>query len=122
MYQTFRVLRIHVRLVPLQAFTVTNSGGVLAVGMYVNNNFGLVNTFQSALESPNSKAVNLLTPDTVSFTITPTGGDHMNWTGVGGAMTNDVVFGAYLISSSASPSVVYFQMILDYDVEFKSGC
>lgn len=123
LYESYRVLRIRLRLVPLQAFTVTKTGGALAIGTYHGySSLGLVQSFQNALESTGSRLVNILTPDTYEMSVRAGTNLSAAWQPTATSPAVDSVFGLTLRADGLSISTIYFTLIADYDIEFRNGC
>jgi hypothetical protein len=120
LYQTYRANRIRLTLIPLQAQSLTVSGGLLAVAKWSNDNYVNVATVQTALESSGRDIVNVLVPDTYVCTYTGSGRNHL-WSRVNVAINSEETFGVSLQASGLTASTNYFTYVVDIDVEFRSG-
>ncbi len=122
LYESYRVTSVRFTLVPRQAFTVTNSGGILVAGSHFDGYTGMT-TLQKALESTDRRIINVLTPDTYTFTLRPRiSDDSQEWSSVTSALVGQSLYGAHFLAAGLSASVAYFDLIVDFDCVFANGC
>lgn len=123
LYSDYRVRRIIVKLIPLQAFTVTNSGGMLVAGKFYGGDGSQISNVQTALETRGSQIINCLSPDTVTVTVTPsTSPSSDNWDRTNVGMSTITNFGVYFYATGLTASTSYFTLVAEYEVEFRNGC
>jgi hypothetical protein len=122
LYESYRVISMRCTLIPRQAFTVTNSGGVLVAGSHFDGFTGMT-TIQRALESTDRRIINVLTPDTYTFTLRPRlSDDAQEWSNVTTALLGQSLYGTHFLAAGLSVSTIYFDLIVDFDCLFANGC
>ena len=122
LYQTYRVHRIRLTLIPLQTYTSVNSGGFVVIAKWHNDGYNLIGTSVQCLDATESKIMNVLATEPETFTVSDVG-INKPWQKVDVAQNAEDTFGLKVVTGvSLSASVTYFQVIESWDVEFNAGC
>jgi len=122
LYESYRVQSMTFKLIPRQAFTVTNSGGVLVAGSHFDGYTGMT-TIQKALESTDRRIINVLTPDTYTFNLQPRiSDDAQEWSSVTSALLGQSLYGTHFLAAGLSALTIYFDLIVDFNCIFANGC